>query len=128
MRKKKQTGAFTDSFRYALNGIVYALKTERNLRFHVFFAFLVVEVSFFFGLNKVEWAVVLFAIAAVISAELFNTAIENLVDMVSPEYREPAGKVKDIASGAVLFVVFIAVVIGLVIFCRISLPWAMKEF
>lgn len=116
MTKKKQAGSFRDSFKYAFRGIKFALRTEKNLRFHFCFALLVIAVGLFFGLKKFEWLVVLLAVAAVITAELFNSAIENLVDLVSPEYREQAGRIKDIASGAVLFTVILAVIVGLIIY------------
>ncbi len=116
MTEKKQTGSMKDSFKYALRGICFALRTERNLRFHFCFALLVIAFGFFFDLTKYEWIVVLLAVAAVITAELFNSAIENLVDIVSPEYSEQAGRIKDIASGAVLFTVLLVVIVGLIIF------------
>ena len=69
-----------------------------------------------FGITKTEWLFVVVAIALVIITEMLNTAIEFLVDFVSPEYNELAGKVKDIAAGAVLFAALMAAVIGILVF------------
>ena len=72
--------------------------------------------SFFFKLDKVEWSLIIIAIVSVISAELFNTAIETVVDMISPERNPKAKLAKDIAAGAVLVVAIGAAIIGFVVF------------
>ena len=63
-----------------------------------------------------ELAIILIMIAMVLSAEIFNSAIENLVNFVSPEYHPLAGKIKDLAAGAVLVIAMVSVVVGLLIF------------
>ena len=68
------------------------------------------------GITRTEWIMVVMCIGTVISAELFNTAIEKLVDLVSPERHPVAGRVKDIAAGAVLICAVAAAIIGLIIF------------
>ena len=67
-------------------------------------------------LNKIEWCIITIAIVMVISAELFNTAIETVVDMVSPQKNSQAKLVKDIAAAAVLVLAIGAAVIGIIIF------------
>lgn len=74
---------------------------------------------FFFGITRTEWIVIILCIGVVIAAELFNTAIEKLVDLVSPERHPIAGQVKDIAAGAVLVCAVAAAIIGIIIFSRI---------
>ncbi len=68
------------------------------------------------GITRTEWIMVVMCIGTVIAAELFNTAIEKLVDLVSPERHPVAGRVKDIAAGAVLICAVAAAIIGLIIF------------
>ncbi|AMM50880.1 hypothetical protein TH61_06335 [Rufibacter sp. DG15C] len=105
-----------NSFGFALKGISSAFRSEVNLRWHVLSAGLVVAVGFYFGLTTVEWALVCTAIGLVWMAELFNTAIEVVVNLVSPGPHPMAGKAKDIAAGAVLIASLTAAVIGLLVF------------
>ena len=104
------------SFRHAVLGVQAALRSEVHLRFHAGATVLVVGLGFYLDLNHLEWALVALASAAVWSAELLNTAIEALTDLVSPEYHPLAGKAKDIAAGAVLLAAIGAVVVGLIVF------------
>lgn len=104
------------SFQYALRGLVAAMRSEVHLRFHAGATVLVVGVGFYLELNHMEWALVALAIAAVWSAELFNTAIEALTDLVSPAYHPLAGKAKDIAAAGVLLAAIGAAVVGLIVF------------
>lgn len=104
------------SFRNAAAGIVWFLKRERNARIELLAAFAVIAAGMSFGLDRWEWCVLLVVIAAVLVAEVFNTALELLVDLAEPEWNPLAGQVKDIAAAAVLMIVIVAAVIGLVIF------------
>lgn len=104
-----------NSFTYAIRGIISAFKTEPHLRFHLFAAVLVVGVGFWVNLDANEWSIIAICIAMVFAAELFNTAIEKLTDLVSPAYNKTAGLVKDVAAGAVLVVAIAAVLVGLLI-------------
>ncbi|MCB0402452.1 MAG: diacylglycerol kinase family protein, partial [Flavobacteriales bacterium] len=79
-------------------------------------ALLVVLAGWLFRVSDTEWMILLLCIATVIAAELFNTAIENLCDMVEPNYNKKIGFIKDAAAGAVLIVTIAAVIIGLIIF------------
>jgi len=104
------------SFGYALSGIAYTTKTQLNFKIHLL-AIAVVSLSgWFLKLTTSEWLWIVLAIGLVLVAELVNTAIELLVDLVSPAFNPQAGKVKDIAAGAVLIAAAIAVVIGAIIF------------
>lgn len=103
-------------FKYAFNGIFFAVKTQANVRNHIVVAVLVISAGFVFKINPVEWVFIIFAIGLVLASELFNTTIESLVDIVSPTYNEKAGLVKDVAAGAVLIAAVISVIIGAIIF------------
>lgn len=103
-------------FQYAGNGLIVAVKTQQNLRIHLFAAGLLIMAGFIFNITITEWLVVVLVIGGVITAELINTAIEFLVDLVSPEYHPLAGKIKDIAAGAVLITALVALIAGLLIF------------
>lgn len=104
------------SFGYAWKGICCCIGKEQNLSFHLIATAVVVIAGFTLGITRTEWTVILLCIGVVIAAELFNTAIEKLVDLVSPERHPIAGQVKDIAAGAVLVCAAAAAIIGLVIF------------
>lgn len=103
-------------FGYAWKGIRCCIGKEQNLSFHLIAAIIVVIAGFILSITKIEWTIVILCIGVVIAAELFNTAIERLVDSVSPQQHPIAGKVKDIAAGAVLVCAVTAAIIGLIIF------------
>ncbi|GAA4390583.1 diacylglycerol kinase [Hymenobacter koreensis] len=103
------------SFGYALKGIRTALASEPHLRFHAVAAVLVVTLGLWLRLPRHDWALLLLAIGAVWTAELINTALETLVNLVSPEYHPLAGRTKDVAAGAVLVAALVAGVVGLLI-------------
>lgn len=107
---------FIKGFVYALNGIWHAAATQLNFRVHLFCATLAVCAGYALHISNGEWLWVILCIGMVLVAELFNTAIEFLTDLVSPEYNKKAGLVKDMAAGAVLITAITAVIIGLIIF------------
>lgn len=107
---------FLKGFIYAWQGVKYAFSTQINFKFHSVAAVLTLVLACLLNLNIYEWLWISAAIAIVIIAELFNTAIEVLVDLVSPDYHHKAGIVKDLASAAVLFTAFLSAIIGLCIF------------
>ena len=104
------------SFMYAFRGLAFLIKTQHNSWIHMIAAVLVVIAGFYFRISIAEWLFVIFAIGFVFTAELFNTAIECLVNLVSPENQDKAGRIKDIAAGAVLVASLTALVAGLIIF------------
>ena len=104
------------SFRYAWQGIRGCVGREQNLSFHLIVTVAVVALGFGLGITLGECVAVCLCIGLVISAELFNTAIERLVDLVSPQRHPLAGQVKDIAAGAVLVCALAAIAVGLIIF------------
>lgn len=104
------------SFGYAFRGVAAALRSEIHLQFHAVATVFVVGLGFFFQLRPTEWALVALAVGLVWSLELANTAIEAVVNLVSPEYHPLAGRAKDVAAGAVLVGAIAALVVGLLVF------------
>lgn len=104
------------SFKYAFRGIGIALKGQHNFRIHLIAAILVIAGAFLLDISNNEWLTIIFAIGLVFSAEIINTAIEELVDFVSPDVHPDAARIKDLAAGAVLVCAFTAAIIGLIIF------------
>lgn len=109
------------SFNHAVSGIIAALKTEGHMKFHFFCAISVLVLSLFFDFNRIEFAVLALTVGLVIICEMINTAIERIIDIVSPDYHPVARVVKDIAAGAVLVSAVVAFLVGyLLFFDRIS--------
>ncbi len=104
------------SFRYALRGIFVLLKTQHNMWLHLLAGGVAIFLGFFFRISEGEWLALILAIALVVLAEAFNTAIEFDIDLTSPEEHPFARDTKDVAAGAVLLSALAAVAIGLVIF------------
>jgi len=104
------------SFGYAFEGIFEVIQSQANFKIHFLAAFLAIVAGFYFSISRVEWCLIIGSIAAVLSAETFNTAIEHLTNLVSPEYHMLAKKTKDAAAGAVLLMAIGAAVIGGFIF------------
>ena len=104
------------SFRYAIEGIISAIRSEKHLRFHIVIANLICVFAYFYGISKAEWAVLLLCIFAVISAELFNTAIERAVDTATSEIKALAKISKDASAGAVLVLCIGAILVGVCLF------------
>lgn len=104
------------SFGYAFKGIASLLKKEHNAWIHCLAIVVVTSLGFYFHITPTEWCIVLLCFGMVLAAEGFNTAIERLVDLVSPERHPVAGDVKDVAAGAVLICAIAAAIIGFIIF------------
>lgn len=105
-----------NSFKYAIEGIWKSFKTERNMKIHIFVMILVIIAGVILKINKYEWIACILCFAIVISGELFNTAIETVVDMVMPYKNDKAKIAKDIAAGAVLTLAIGAAIVGVIIF------------
>jgi undecaprenol kinase len=104
------------SFAYAFAGIWAGLKQERNLQIHFGISMAVILLGFFLHISAVEWLFIFLSIGGMLAAELMNSAIERVVDLVTSEYHPLAKQAKDMAAGAVLLFAITSVVIGLVIF------------
>lgn len=104
-----------ESFRYAFAGLWHTLKTQRNARIHISIAIVVIIVGIALKLKDIEWAIIGLTIGFVFVAELFNTVIEAVTDLVTEEYHPLAKRAKDVAAGAVLTAALTAVAVGLLI-------------
>src|ERR1039458_3169187 len=105
-----------NSFRFAFKGLWIVISTQKNAQIHLVAAIVVTGAGFWYKLNTSEWLFIVGAIALVWIAEALNTAIEFLVDLVSPGYHHLAEKAKDTAAGAVLIAAIFAVVTAIIIF------------
>jgi len=104
------------SFGYAFEGIFEVIQSQDNFKIHCLAAVLAILAGFYFTISTTEWCLIIGSIAAVFSAETFNTAIEHLTNLVSPDYHILAKKTKDAAAGAVLLMAIGTAVIGMFIF------------
>ena len=104
------------SMGFAIDGLRYAFSSQRSLRIESIIAGFIVVIGFALGISRLEWVIVIISISFVIGLELVNTAIEAVVDLVSPEYHPVAKVAKDIASAAVLTSGVGGLIAGLVIF------------
>jgi diacylglycerol kinase (ATP) len=105
-----------ESFNYAVSGIIYTLKTERNMKVHLVIAIIVILSSLFFDFSKVELLILFFAIALVLITEMINTAIEKTVDLITDDFHPLARLAKDIAAGAVLIAAINSLIVGYLLF------------
>jgi len=112
--KKGQQGVGR-SFEHAYRGMISAVRTQRNMRFHVVAAVLVLVASLLVGVSKLELAILVLTILLVFVTEMFNTAMEFVVDMVTSEYHPLAKLAKDVSAGAVLVSSVGAVLVGYLI-------------
>lgn len=104
------------SFKYATEGFLHVIKTERNMRIHITVACIVLFLAYFLSVSKIEWIVLLLCIGVVISLESINTAIERAIDLCTVEIKPLAKQAKDTAAAAVFVFAIISVIIGLIIF------------
>lgn len=108
---------YAESFKYAFKGMQTVFKEERNMKTHVFLGILAILFSWWLGLNRMEWILVLLSIFLVLVMEIWNTVIENVVDLVTNRQFHPlAEKAKDMAAAAVLLTAFFSMLIAALIF------------
>ncbi|MDO4850278.1 MAG: diacylglycerol kinase family protein [Actinomycetota bacterium] len=115
-KRKPDHPRMLEKFGYALSGILAAARSERNFRIEFVLAIIALVLCAVLRVMLWGWVCVLILIGLVLFAELFNTAIEAVVDLASPEYHELAKRAKDIAAGAVLSLSIISVIAGLAIY------------
>lgn len=107
---------FLKGFSFAFQGLMDSIKTQVNMRFHLFALCAVTAAGIFFQIDKVEWLIIILCFALVIGMELLNTAIEHLANAVTTEFNPLIKRAKDAAAAAVLWVSLLAALIGLWIF------------
>ncbi|AGY81696.1 MULTISPECIES: diacylglycerol kinase family protein [Carnobacterium] len=119
LKDKDQVGknsSFFDSFKYAFKGVLTAFQEERNMRSHILIGSIVLILCAFLDLTVNEWLWVLFSIFLVVIMEIWNTVIENVVDLVTGDIFHPlAKKAKDMAASAVLLTAGFSIIVALII-------------
>lgn len=115
-QRKWKNRNFLTAFEHSMDGLKYLFQHERNFKIQLVLAILAIGLSIYLKLDFAKLAIVFVTIGFVLFAEMINTAIEVMLDLYSSEYNEKIKLAKDIASGAVLFVSCIAVIIGCCIF------------
>lgn len=117
MQKSKfQNKSLFSSFKYAIQGIISAIKSERNLRIDFLVMFIVLGLGILFKISVLEWIICIVLFSLVISAEIINTVIEIVVDMITLEKNPQAKLAKDLAAASVLIIAIAAAIVGIVIF------------
>lgn len=116
--------SFIKSFGYAFEGLLHALKYNRNLRIDFLTAAIVILVSLYFHVSPFEMGILGVMILLVISSEMINTAIEEMVNLITSEHRKEAKIAKDVAAGMVLVASIGSVIVGILIFT----PYILKLF
>ena len=104
------------SIKYAREGTKHALRTQRNLWIHFFIGLLVLAFALWLNISLLEFCLLIVVIFGVVVAEMFNTAIEELINIISPQQRIEAALAKNVAAGAVLLAALGAVIVGCIIF------------
>jgi diacylglycerol kinase len=104
------------SFLFAFKGIAAVFRSEPNMHLHVLASIIVAVMAFRFEVTKIEWCILILCIGMVWVAETFNTALETLTNLVSPDHNILAGKTKDLAAGAVLLASITAAIVGIIVF------------
>ena len=110
--------SFRKSFLFAFQGLRAALRSERTIKVMAGMGAAVVVAGLVVGLDATSWCVLLLCCGCVLGAELMNTAVETVVDLVSPEYHPLAGRAKDVAAAAVWTLCAFVAVVGVVLFAR----------
>ncbi|SDK38342.1 diacylglycerol kinase [Natronincola ferrireducens] len=105
-----------ESFNYAFEGIIYALKTQRNMKIHFFVAVVVLALSLFFDLTRIEMLILFLTISMVIITEMINTSIEAAIDLITDKYHIFAKIAKNVAAGGVLIASINAIIVAYLIF------------
>ncbi len=114
--KKHGIKRFINSFKYSIEGIIYAFKSEQSMTIHVIVCITVICLGFLLKINIFEWLICLILFGLVIATELINSSIEALVDLVSPQKHPLAKIAKDTAAGAVFIFALVALISGIIIF------------
>lgn len=108
--------SFKRSFLFAIQGFRTAVVQERNIKVMLFGGILAIVLGLALRIDLISWAIIFICCGLVISAELMNTAIEAVVDLVSPEFHPLAGRAKDIAAASVWWMSVAATLVGVCVF------------
>lgn len=113
---KKVDWQYYRNFKYSFGGLRILLKTEKSFRLHVTIAIIVIAYSAYVQIERIYWVVLLMIIALILSLEIFNSAIERLVDILAPRTHGLAKEIKDLLAAMVLLTSIFAAAIGLIVF------------
>lgn len=115
-KQKLKNSNFLDAWKNAINGIIYAVTTQSNVKKQLVIAVIVVVISLFFQLSKAEFLIFMFTIVLIIFAEMVNTAIETVVDLYTDLYHPKAKIAKDVAAGGVVITTINAIIVAYFLF------------
>lgn len=104
------------SYGYALKGLVKTFREEQNLKIQIFASLLVLVLAVYFSISRLEWAILTLVISLVLIAEIINSAVERVTDVLKPRINSYVKEIKDIMAAAVLLSSLAAVIVGLIIF------------
>lgn len=113
--------SFLQSLKYAVEGIIYCIKTQRNMKLHLVIAVMALLMGVLLRIDRMELIMVIISISMVFICEIINTAVERAVDTATQEYHPIAKIAKDVAAGAVLVSALNSVIVGLLVFGRYML-------
>lgn len=116
MESNNKSKSLLDSFKYAMQGIKTAIKAERNMKVHVLLMLIVIIAGIVLKISSFEWIVCVILFGLVISAELINTSLEAIVDIIMPDLHPKAKVAKDIAASSVLVIAVVSAIVGMIIF------------
>jgi len=107
---------FKNSFKYAFEGVDFAVRNNQNFKVHFFIAILVILLGIIVKITPLEWCMLIIAITLVLSLEMFNAVIEEVINLIVSDYRKEAKFVKDVGAGMVLVASIGSIIVGAIIF------------
>lgn len=116
LSRTKKRRKFKDSFKNCIDGLRFININEDNFKREILLGIIALVLSYLLKIDKIEFIIIIIVIGLVLVSEIINTAIERLVDFVSPKYNKLAGEVKDIAASSVLLMCIFSLVVGVIIF------------
>ena len=116
LSREKNKRKFTSSVRDCINGFKFININEDNFKREILLGIIALLISYILKISKLEFIIIIIMIGLVLTCEVINTAIERLVDLVSPSYNKLAGEVKDIMAFSVFLMCIISLIVGVVIF------------
>jgi len=122
----KEKYSWVSTFGFALNGIWQTVKKERNIKVHLLVALTVLVLGFIFGVNKNEWLALILIICLILMAEIFNSAIEEICDLLKEKLHldyQVTSNIRDVSAGAVLVLAIGSIILGFIIFLPYMYHW-----
>ena len=104
------------SFKNAFAGLFWAIRTQPNFRVHLFFSVCAIALGLALGISSVEMTIIIFTIVLGLTAEMVNTSIDSMTDLITKKWRQEAKIAKDVSAGMMLVAAIGAVIVGILIF------------